>query len=149
MRRATPFALLLTFLAVLALAACSSGSDSGDGGGGGGADPTAGLDAVPDSDYEDLTGEAQVTIDARDNTFEPQYVTVSPGTKVEFDNVGRNPHNAIPVVKGAFDDVPTDELQPGDAVVRVFDEPGEYPYYCSLHGTKNKGMTGRIRVADQ
>ncbi|MHB1139396.1 MAG: cupredoxin domain-containing protein [Microthrixaceae bacterium] len=138
----------LSVLLVVGLTACGSGS-SDDATNGGGDDPTAGLDAVPDSDYEDLTGRADVTIDARDNTFEPQYVTVSPGTKVEFDNVGRNPHNAIAVVDGAFEDVPTDELQPGDVAVRVFDEPGDYPYYCSLHGTKNKGMTGRVRVADQ
>jgi len=148
MRAVKSILVVATLMVVVVLTACASGS-SDAAAGSGGDDPTAGLDAVPDSEYEDLTGEASITIDARDNTFEAQYVTVSPGTKVEFDNVGRNPHNVIAVVKGAFEDVPTDELQPGDVAVRTFDEPGEYPYYCSLHGTKNKGMTGRIRVADQ
>jgi plastocyanin len=30
-----------------------------------------------------------------------------------------------------------------------FDDAGDYPYYCSLHGTPTAGMDGRIRVADQ
>ena len=30
----------------------------------------------------------------------------------------------------------------------VFDEPGEYPYYCTLHGTETAGMVGTIRVVD-
>lgn len=146
MRALKSVVVALSILVVVGATACSSGSS--EVGSGGPSDPTEGLDEVADSEYEDLTGQAQITIDARDNTFEAQYVTVSPGTKVEFDNVGRNPHNVIPVVKDAFEDVPTDDLQPGDAAVRVFDEPGEYPYYCSLHGTKNKGMTGRIRVVE-
>ena len=27
-------------------------------------------------------------------------------------------------------------------------EPGDYAYYCSLHGTATKGMTGAIRVLE-
>ena len=26
------------------------------------------------------------------------------------------------------------------------DEPGEYAYYCSIHGTKTAGMTGTVTV---
>ena len=50
----------------------------------------------------------------RDNTFGPQYITVSPGTEITFTNNGRNPHNALPVEEGAFEDVAVDELQPDD-----------------------------------
>jgi plastocyanin len=28
----------------------------------------------------------------------------------------------------------------------VFTEPGEYPYYCTAHGTKTRGMIGKIVV---
>ena len=89
-----------------------------------------------------------MVIDTRDNTFGPQYVIVSPGTEVTWDNRGRNPHNVIAVEAGSFRDVPTEDLGPGDTASRTFDEPGEYPYYCSLHATPSRGMTGRIRVAE-
>lgn len=130
--------LAVVLVAAVALVGC--GDDSGG-------DATAGLPEVADADYVDMTGEDSVTIDAKDNVFDPQYVTVSPGTKVVFDNRGRNPHNVIAVQQGAFTDVPTDKLQPGDTAEVIFDDEGDFPYYCSLHATPSKGMTGRVRVA--
>jgi plastocyanin len=50
------------------------------------------------------------------------------------------------VEDGAFEPIEIADLQPGDASSITFDEPGEYPYYCSLHGTTTKGMVGAIRV---
>ena len=36
---------------------------------------------------------------------------------------------------------------PPDAVATLtLDEPGDYAYYCTLHGTTTKGMVGAIRV---
>ena len=93
------------------------------------------LPEVADSEFVDMTGKSEVLIEAKDNKFEPQFVTVSPGTKVTFENKGRDPHNVIPVVDDQFPTVPTDEFQPGDTAVVAFDEAGLYPYYCSLHGT--------------
>ena len=130
----------------LLLGAC--GDDGGGESGSGSDGPLEGLPAVADSEYEDSTGQDAVEIDVRDNTFGPQYITVSPGTEITFTNNGRNPHNALPVEEGAFEDVPVDELQPDDQAARSFDEPGDYPYYCSLHGTPSRGMVGRIRVAE-
>lgn len=103
---------------------------------------------VPDEEFVDETGRDEVVVEARDNVFKPQYVSVSPGTKVVFDNTGRNPHNAIPVIEGAFDEVTVDQLQPGDRATVQFSEPGSYPYYCSLHGTTTRGMVGEIRVVE-
>lgn len=137
---------LVTVCAVtvaLLAGACSSDQESG-----GPPEPDVELPEVAESEFVDATGEDTVTIQARDNTFTPQYVTVSPGTTVRFDNRGRNVHNAIPLAEGAFDEVTTDEFEPGDEVDVTFDEPGLYPYYCSLHGTQTRGMVGRIRVAD-
>ena len=96
--------------------------------------------------FEDRTGRDEVVIQVRDNSFVGQHVTVSAGTTVTFDNRGRNPHNAVPVEDDAFAEVPTESLQPGQAATVVFDEPGEYPYYCTLHGTETAGMVGTIRV---
>lgn len=141
--------LPVLLLLVALLASCGGDGDGAEGGGGGGGnDPTADLPEVPDSDFEDMTGKSAITIDAKDNVFDPQFVTVSPGTKITFENVGRNPHNVIPVDKAQFDAVPTDQFQPDDVATLVFDEPGVYPYYCSLHGTPSAGMDGRIRVAE-
>jgi plastocyanin len=101
-----------------------------------------------DAAFEDLTGRDDVVIQVRDNSFVGQHVTVSAGTTVTFDNRGRNPHNAVPVEDDAFAEVPTESLQPGQAATVVFDGPGEYPYYCTLHGTETAGMVGTIRVVD-
>ena len=88
-----------------------------------------------------------VDIDARDNTFESESISVEAGTNIRFVNVGRNDHNVIP----ESDDqdellVETEDLEPGaEAVVRLT-EPGSYRYYCSIHGTANAGMIGTIEV---
>lgn len=107
-------------------------------------------DAAADlsDEFVDLTGQAEVTIDVRDNVFDPERVLVSPGTEVRWENRGRTPHNVIASEEGAFEDVPVDELQPGDEATRVFDEPGSYPYFCSLHGTATRGQIGELRVVE-
>ncbi|CAB4536316.1 unannotated protein [freshwater metagenome] len=109
---------------------------------------TQGLPDVPQSEFVDKTSLPEVTVTVKDNVFSPQYITVSPGTKVIFNNQGRNPHNVIPVTSGAFEQIATDDLQPEEQDQIVFDEPGMYPYYCSLHGTPKKGMNGRVQVAE-
>lgn len=142
--------LLLVLVVPLTIAACSDdGGGGGDATGGADDDVVADLPPVPDGDYVDMTGESEVVIEAKDNVFDSQFVLVSPGTKVTFDNEGRNPHNVIPVVEDQFDSIPADDLQPGDARSITVDGAGEYPYYCSLHGTPKAGMDGRIRVAEE
>jgi plastocyanin len=104
---------------------------------------------VPDlsaEEFDDETGATEVDVTARDNTFTPQYIEVDPGTTVTFTNRGRVEHNVLPVIDDAFEPIEIDDLQPGDVSSITFDEPGEYPYYCSLHGTTTKGMVGAIRV---
>lgn len=138
-RPRTVLAVALVGVAALLPAACAG--DSGETGG-----PTP-LPSVKASDYADQTGKAEVKVVALDNTFRPQYVKVSPGTKVVFTNQGRNAHNVISVNEGQFTDLPTDKFQSGDeGTVTAPDEPGEVPYYCSLHGTPRAGMNGRILV---
>jgi plastocyanin len=138
----------ISSMALLAGFVIALGGCGGDDGPAGGSDAVADLPVVADSEYRDLTGQDTVTIQVRDNSFEPQYATVSPGTEVIFENRGRNPHNVIAVEAGSFVDVPTDQMQPGDSAERVLENSGEYPYYCSLHATPSRGMVGRIRVAE-
>lgn len=144
MRRTRSLHLLSVVLLGVVLitsAACSSDSE-----GSGGDGPTDGLPEVPASKFEDLTGKAEVTVEASDNVFTPRYITVSPGTEITFENVGIVPHNVMPAEEGAFEEIPTDDLAPDESATLVIDEPGTYPYYCSLHGTAKRGMNGRIVV---
>ncbi|HWJ61263.1 MAG TPA: plastocyanin/azurin family copper-binding protein [Acidimicrobiales bacterium] len=96
--------------------------------------------------FTDLTGESSVQVQARDNSFVEPYIEVSAGTAVDFTNKGRNQHDVIPVVDGAFAEIPVTDFQPKDSDSITFTVPGDYSYYCSLHGTPDKGMIGTIRV---
>jgi plastocyanin len=86
------------------------------------------------------------TVQALDNTFRTETIEVAVGDEVVFDNVGRNEHNVVPVEGDAWG-VDTSDFLPGDTYAHVFTEPGEYPYYCSLHGTTTAGMIGKVVVA--
>ncbi len=96
--------------------------------------------------FEDATGKDAVEVQARDNTFVAQYLEVDAGTTVTFTNKGRNQHNVYPAEEGAFATIDTDDFEPGESGEITFSEPGDYTYYCTLHGTKRKGMVGAIRV---
>lgn len=142
------FAPLIALLLVVGVAGCGS-----DGGG----DASAGTTSttVPaavsevdlsEVDWKDKTDEDAVTIQTRDNTFLPGYVVVKAGTPVTFMNIGRTEHNALPVDEISFVGIEAEDLPPRGEQTITIDEPGDYPYYCSLHGTKTKGMVGAIRV---
>lgn len=89
-----------------------------------------------------------VDVDAFDNTFRPEQVAVAPGTEVVWTNKGRNEHNILPVDDSEFR-VEAEQFGP-DATYRYrFTEPGEYAYYCSLHGTAKKGMVGTVIVGSE
>src|SRR5690554_821802 len=145
--RTRPLRLGVAALLVGALALLAGCGDDDGGSGRGGA--AADLPDVPEDEWEDMTGQDTVTIDTRDNTFTPENVIVSPGTKVVWSNRGRNDHNVIPVEEGSFEQIPIEDLRPGSEASRTFDDAGEYPYYCSLHATPDRGMIGRIRVAEE
>ena len=101
---------------------------------------------IPD-DALDWTGRGAVGIDVQDNAFDQRVVVVSAGTELTWTNQGRNEHNVRPAIEGAFDPISATALaMKGDSASRVFAEPGDYPYFCSLHGTATNGQTGRIIV---
>ena len=101
------------------------------------------------------TGEL-VVVQALDNTFRPDAVTVAVGTPVRFDNVGRNDHDVIPVVDGEEAEAPTtgpdgwgvaaEDFVPGDSYTHVFERPGVYEYVCTIHGVAGVGMIGTVTV---
>jgi hypothetical protein len=85
-------------------------------------------------------------IDAIDNSNLPVVAEVKVGQEITFRNRGRNSHNVIPEDTEAPWRIDLEEFQPGVEQVRVFEEPGLYRYYCSIHGTLNAGMIGAVLV---
>ncbi|MCB0961773.1 MAG: cupredoxin domain-containing protein [Acidimicrobiales bacterium] len=143
-------ALALIAVLLFVLAACGSGEEATPTVGADEATPSAPADGpdLSDKEFDDLTGESTVEVQARDNNFVPPYIEISAGTEVDFSNRGRNQHNVLPVEDGAFKALETEDFQPGTSDAVTFSEPGVYPYYCSLHGTTTKGMVGAIRVLE-
>ena len=95
---------------------------------------------------DDVVGGDAVTVEMFDNFFEPEDVTVAPGTTVVFENLGRVQHNAIDV-DGTWE---VDLIDPEEQIRLTFDEPGTYTYYCSLHAPADAsgGMVGTLTVSD-
>ncbi len=91
-------------------------------------------------------GSELILVYALDNSFRPGTLQVEVGSTVQFINGGRNDHNVLPSSGGTAWGVATEDFGPRDTYEVRFDEPGEYPYYCSLHGTTAAGMIGSIRV---
>ncbi|CAN5624627.1 hypothetical protein BH23ACT3_BH23ACT3_02830 [soil metagenome] len=86
-----------------------------------------------------------VRVQSLDNTFRPDTVEITAGTEVVFTNDGRNDHDVI-ASDGAAWGVVAEMFAPGNEYRHVFTLPGEYPYYCSIHGTADFGMIGTIVV---
>ena len=80
------------------------------------------------------------TITTLNNTFQPNDVTVAPGTMVVWLISGAT-HNVT------FKDSPPPggnigDTQAGSSVARIFTATGRYAYECTIH----EGMKGRVRV---
>ena len=86
-----------------------------------------------------------VPVVALDNSFRPQLVEISVGDEVVWENRGLNEHNVL-YVEGADWGIEVENFQPGGIYSHVFIEPGEYSYYCSIHGNETVGMVGTIIV---
>jgi plastocyanin len=87
-----------------------------------------------------------VTVQSIDNTFRPERLEVAPGTEVVWTNNGRNAHD----IASEFGfGVTAADFAPGDEYRHVFTDPGEYPYYCTIHGTATAGMIGTIVVTPE
>jgi plastocyanin len=86
-----------------------------------------------------------VTVSIRDNTFRPATLSVDAGTTVRWVNDGRNRHNVTPVGNAYFG---SGNLKPDQSYVHTFAEAGDYAYYCTLHGTPNRGQRGALTVGE-
>lgn len=85
-----------------------------------------------------------VPVVALDNSFRPQALEVHVGDTVSWENRGNNDHNVLSI-EGEWG-VEVTEFAPGAVYTHVFTEPGQYAYYCSIHGSQQAGMVGTITV---
>jgi plastocyanin len=138
-------------VAVLVAACGSDGSDQAGGGTSGDVAATSEPSTVPDGTDAPAPGAVEAngeTVDvvALDNTFRPETIEVVAGTAIRWENRGRNDHDVVPADDSLDWGVGATDFAPGDEYTVLFDTPGEYPYYCSIHGTKDVGMIGTVVV---
>lgn len=101
---------------------------------------------APPDDAVDLTGQSEVTVVVGDNSYTERIVVVSPGTEVTWVNEGMNRHNVIPSAPESFPAVETEELDDGGSATRAFDDVREFAYFCSIHGSVDRGQRGWLYV---
>jgi plastocyanin len=110
---------------------------------------SAGADSIPTesipADDEVAATGVVVPVIALDNSFRPQSLEIAVGDTVEWENRGENEHNVLSI-EGDDWGVEVTDFQPGDVYSHVFTEPGEYAYFCSIHGNEEVGMVGTITV---
>lgn len=95
--------------------------------------------------------EATTTVLMLDNRFDPVDITVEAGQSVTFVGAGRNPHNAVASDGSWSTETVFGSLEQfdGEEAVLIFDEPGVYPYFCTLHGNaEGDGMAGTLTVME-
>lgn len=131
--------------------AATAVDDCGTGTANGNEDPASGGsdDEIvrPDDKIIDLRGEERVEVPIRDNVYEVRWFRVDPCTEVVFVNEGANPHNVVPAVDGAFAIIDQAALMEAPQSL-VVGTPGDYPFYCSIHGTPTRGQNGFMVVGD-
>jgi plastocyanin len=96
---------------------------------------------------------AQHNVAVVDHAFQPASLTIQQGESVTWTNQGSHPHNVV-ADDGSFRCAVDCGAGGGPSaeawsVTISFDEPGEYPYHCQLHGAPGGiGMAGTIIVLD-
>ena len=91
----------------------------------------------PVAETKPAAGEVQIEIE--DFVFKPAEVTIAPGTKVTWINKDEAPHTATST------DTPqkfnSGGLDTDDKFSFVFNDKGEYPYFCALHPHMKASIT--------
>lgn len=130
---------------LLILAACSESSTK--------ATPAPEASGKPVTNAGSASSTAEATTSVVDTQFEPATLSVAAGTKVTWTQTGDQPHS-VTSAEEIFDSAPgcspvkSDECNhKGDTFAYVFDKPGTFRYYCSVHGTADgTGMSGTVTV---
>ncbi|HUG31651.1 MAG TPA: plastocyanin/azurin family copper-binding protein [Acidimicrobiia bacterium] len=103
------------------------------------------------ADDSDTIEGQDVVVEMYDNRFEYTEIRIPIGGTVSWVGAGQNPHNAVEAdgewstetVFGSLDQYEDDEA------VLSYDEPGEYVFFCTYHGSASgAGMAGTLIVGD-
>lgn len=112
---------------------------------------------IEDTSTRQDPAEIEGPIDVVDNVFIPRFASVPAGTTVTWHQSGTAPHNVV-ADDGSFNSHPDCSNQDlaacmaaGDEFTQLFAEPGQYPYYCVIHGFPKRlddpsSMSGLIIV---
>jgi len=73
----------------------------------------------------------QTTVTIKDFAYGPTPLTVPVGTKVTWDNKDEEPHTVVSADAGQTFKSPA--LDTDDKFSFIFDKPGTYKYFCSIH----------------
>ncbi len=92
-----------------------------------------------------------VTVEMYDNRFQYEEIEIPVGGQVTWIGAGRNAHNAVSA-DGSWsteDGFGSLEQLEGDDAVLVYNQPGEYTFFCTFHGNRDgDGMAGVLIVGD-
>jgi plastocyanin len=87
----------------------------------------------------------EVVVMVKDSKYEAKELTVQAGTTVTWIMDASFPHT-VTADDGSFD---SGRMSNGQSFSFTFDQPGEFPFYCTLHGgTGGAGMAGTVTVTD-
>jgi plastocyanin len=96
----------------------------------------AGCGGGDGSDQKPRVGTGAVEV--FDFGFRPNDDIVKPGTTVKWTNTGKLIHT-VKQFPGSKERFFSRALESGTTYSRRFDEPGRYPYFCTLHPTRMRG----------
>jgi len=120
---------------VFGLAACGNGDGNGI------TPPPNGNGNDNGNNDDDPVATSSVSVD--DDFFDPDYITVSPGSTVTWTWEGNVDHN-VTWAEGDISNSPSQST--GTFSTSMPDEEGTYVYYCTFHGSPGSGMWGRVLV---
>jgi plastocyanin len=84
-----------------------------------------------------------VQVQALDDFFRPENITVTAGTRIDWINVGQKKHTVT------NDTLFDSDLLVGQTFSFTFDKPGTYQYYCVVHSeSPTDGMVGTVTVVN-
>lgn len=107
--------------------------------------PPVNPDVARPSTIVDLRGQETVEIEIRDNVYDERFFRVDPDTRIVFVNRGANTHDVTAAAEGAFPKITKEALAEGPQAL-VLSAEGDYPFYCTIHGTQTRGQTGYVVV---
>lgn len=102
-------------------------------------------------DSADVIEGHDVVVEMYDNRYQYNEIRIPVGGSVTWLGAGANPHNAVAADESWSTESVFGSLEQleGDAAVLTYDQPGEYVFFCTLHGNaQGAGMAGVLIVGD-